>query len=82
MGRARRCSRLCLHQGVLEGDGHDTELPGSGDTVAQEDVEETPMVADLGLDTQDPEDQSFQQSLPSSPNAGAGPPCLPLAPSF
>ncbi|XP_006095148.1 pre-B-cell leukemia transcription factor-interacting protein 1 isoform X1 [Myotis lucifugus] len=56
-------------QGVLEGDGHDTELPGSGDTVVREDVEEPPVVADLGPDTQDPEDQSFQQSLPSSPNA-------------
>lgn len=73
---------LCPHQGVLEGDGHDTELPGSGDTVIQEDVEEPPVAADLGPDTRDLEDQSFQQSLPSSPSAGAGPPCLPLALSF
>lgn len=56
-------------QGDLEGDGRDTELPGSGDTVAPGDVEETPVGADLGPDAQDPEDQSFPQSLPSPPSA-------------
>lgn len=56
-------------KGVPEGDGHGVEFPGSGDTVAQGDLEETPMVADLGPDTQDLEDQRPQQSLPSFPNA-------------
>ncbi|KAM8812184.1 pre-B-cell leukemia transcription factor-interacting protein 1 isoform 1-T1 [Rhynchonycteris naso] len=56
-------------KGIVEGDGHGMESPGSGDTMDQEDLEETPMVTDLGPDTQDPTDQSSQQSLPSSPKA-------------
>ncbi|XP_024429363.2 pre-B-cell leukemia transcription factor-interacting protein 1 [Desmodus rotundus] len=56
-------------KGTLEGDGHGVECPGSGDTVAQGDLEETPVVAELGPETQDLEDQSSEQSLPSSPKA-------------
>ncbi|XP_036129087.1 pre-B-cell leukemia transcription factor-interacting protein 1 [Molossus molossus] len=56
-------------KGVLEGDGPGLELPDSGDIVAQGDLEEAPVVADLGPDTQDLEDQSPQQSLPSSTKA-------------
>ncbi|KAF6075390.1 PBX homeobox interacting protein 1 [Phyllostomus discolor] len=56
-------------KGALEGDGHGVECPGSGDTVAQGDLEETPVVAELGRETQDLEDQSSEQSLPSSPKA-------------
>lgn len=59
-------------QGALEGDGHGTELPGAGDTVALGDVEEVPLVADLGPGTQDLGDQSLQQSLPS-PSSPAWP---------
>lgn len=70
-GQGREMLMLCLHQGDLEGDDHDTELPGSGDTVVPGDMEETPVGADLGPDAQDPEDQSFPQSLPSPPSAGA-----------
>ncbi|KAF5924244.1 hypothetical protein HPG69_007464, partial [Diceros bicornis minor] len=69
VGRARSYSRLCLHQGVLEDDGCGVEPPGPGDTAAQGDLEETPVVADLGPDTQELEDQSPPQSLPSSPKA-------------
>lgn len=46
------------------------EAPGPGDTVVQGDLEEIPVVTDLGWDTQDLEDQSPQQSLPSHPKAG------------
>ncbi|XP_054418912.1 pre-B-cell leukemia transcription factor-interacting protein 1 [Pteronotus mesoamericanus] len=56
-------------KGVLEGDGHGVESPGSGDTVILGDLEETPVVADQGLDTQDLEDQSLEQILPASPKA-------------
>lgn len=56
-------------KGALEGDGHGVECPGSGDTAAQEDLEETPAVAELGRETQDLEDQSSEQSLPTSPKA-------------
>lgn len=56
-------------KGVLEGDGHGVECPGSGDTVAQGDLEEAPAVAELGRETPDLEDQSSEQSLPSSPKA-------------
>lgn len=64
------CSRPCLHQGIPEGDGHGVESPGPGDTVVQGDLEEIPVVTDLGWDTQGLEDQSPQQSLPSHPKAG------------
>ena len=50
--------------------------------MAQGDLEETPVVAELGPETQDLEDQSSEQSLPSSPKAGESPPCLALALSF
>ncbi|XP_004436175.1 PREDICTED: pre-B-cell leukemia transcription factor-interacting protein 1 [Ceratotherium simum simum] len=56
-------------KGVLEDDGCGVEPPGPGDTAAQGDLEETPVVADLGPDTQELEDQSPPQSLPSSPKA-------------
>lgn len=78
-GEVGSCSQRCLNQGVLEGDGHGVECPGSGDTVAQEDLEETPAVAELGRETQDLEDQSSEQSLPTSPKAGESPPRPPLA---
>lgn len=59
-------------QGVLEGDGCATKPPGPGDTVAQRDLEEAPVVAgpEDTRDTQDLEGHSPPQSLPSSPNAG------------
>ncbi|KAM6219260.1 LOW QUALITY PROTEIN: pre-B-cell leukemia transcription factor-interacting protein 1 [Rhynchocyon petersi] len=53
----------------LEGDGCDVESPGPPDTVDQGDLKETPVVADLGLDTEGQEDQSLPQNLPSSPKA-------------
>lgn len=56
-------------KGVLEGDGLGMESPDPRDTVAQGDLEETLVVADLGPDTQDLKDQSPPQSLPSSPKA-------------
>nr|XP_019567425.1 PREDICTED: pre-B-cell leukemia transcription factor-interacting protein 1 isoform X1 [Rhinolophus sinicus]XP_019567426.1 PREDICTED: pre-B-cell leukemia transcription factor-interacting protein 1 isoform X1 [Rhinolophus sinicus] len=56
-------------KGVLESDGLGTESPGPRDTVAQGDLEETLVVADLGPDTQDLKDQSPPQSLPLSPKA-------------
>ncbi|XP_007458045.1 PREDICTED: pre-B-cell leukemia transcription factor-interacting protein 1 [Lipotes vexillifer] len=60
-------AKLCLHQGVLEGDDRGMESPGSGDTEVQGDLEETPEAVGLGLDTQDLEDQSPPNSLLSSP---------------
>ncbi|XP_036906514.1 pre-B-cell leukemia transcription factor-interacting protein 1 isoform X1 [Sturnira hondurensis] len=56
-------------KGALEGDSHGVECPGSGDTVAQGDLEETPVAAELGQETQDLEDQSSERSLPSSRKA-------------
>jgi hypothetical protein len=55
------------------------EPPDSGNTVVQEDLQETPVVTSLGPDTQDLEDQNPPQSLPSSPKAGESPlpPSLP-----
>lgn len=53
-------------KGSLEGDACGMEPPGPGDTEAQGDLEETPMVGGLGPDTQDLEDQSPPNSLPSS----------------
>lgn len=72
----------CLYQGVLESDGLGMESPGPRDTVAQGDLEETLVVADLGPDTPDLKDQSPPQSLPLSPKAGEIPPRLPLTLSF
>ncbi|KAG8519911.1 Pre-B-cell leukemia transcription factor-interacting protein 1, partial [Galemys pyrenaicus] len=54
-------------KGILENDDCAKEPPRPGDTVAQGDLEETHVVADL--DTQDLEDQSRPQSRPSSPKA-------------
>lgn len=55
-------------KGALGGDdGHGTEPPG--DTVVQEDLQETPMVTSLGPDTQDLESDIHPQNLPSSPRA-------------
>lgn len=56
-------------KGVLESDGLGMESPGPRDTVAQGDLEETLVVADLGPDTCDLKDQSPPQSLPLSPKA-------------
>lgn len=80
VGRASSNSRLCLHQGIVEDDGRGVEPPGPGNTVSQGDLEET-VVAALGPDTQDLEDQSPPQSLPSSPKAGESP-CLCVSLSF
>nr|XP_044613651.1 pre-B-cell leukemia transcription factor-interacting protein 1 isoform X5 [Equus asinus] len=55
-------------KGIVEDDGRGVEPPGPGNTVSQGDLEET-VVAALGPDTQDLEDQSPPQSLPSSPKA-------------
>ncbi|KAF6293407.1 PBX homeobox interacting protein 1 [Rhinolophus ferrumequinum] len=68
-GEGQELLTLCLHQGILEDDGLGMESPGPRDTVAQGDLEETLVVADLGPDTQDLNDQSPPQSLPSSPKA-------------
>lgn len=55
-------------KGALGGDdGHGTKPPG--DTVVQEDLQETPMVTSLGPDTQDLESDIHPQNLPSSPRA-------------
>lgn len=67
------------HQGTLGADGHGTEAPG--DTVVQEDSQETPVATSLGPDTQDLESEIHPQNLPSSPRAGQGLSCLPL-PTF
>uniref|UniRef100_A0A2K6GJK8 PBX homeobox interacting protein 1 n=1 Tax=Propithecus coquereli TaxID=379532 RepID=A0A2K6GJK8_PROCO len=56
-------------KGTLEGDGCAMESPGPGDTAVQGDLQETPAVTGLGPDTQDLEDQSPPQSLPSTPKA-------------
>lgn len=82
VGRARSCSRLCLQQDVPDEDGRGVASPGLGDTAAQGDLEETPVLADLAPDTQDLEGQSLQQSLPSSASAGESPPRPPLSLSF
>ena len=79
MGRARgsgKCSRLCLQQGVLEGEDPGVEPRGPGDIEAQRDLEETPEVVGLEPDSQDLEDQSTSCSLPSSPKTGESPPCF------
>ena len=79
VGRARgsgKCSRLCLQQGVLEGEDPGVEPPGPGDIEAQRDLEETPEVVGLEPDSQDLEDQSTPRSLPSSPKTGESPPCF------
>lgn len=55
-------------KGALDGDdGHGTKPPG--DTVVQEDLQETPMMTSLGPDTQDLESDIHPQNLPSSPRA-------------
>lgn len=55
-------------KGALGGDdSHGTKPPG--DTVVQEDLQETPMVTSLGPDTQDLESDIHPQNLPSSPRA-------------
>uniref|UniRef100_A0A8C3VNR3 PBX homeobox interacting protein 1 n=1 Tax=Catagonus wagneri TaxID=51154 RepID=A0A8C3VNR3_9CETA len=54
-------------KGVLKGDECGMEPPGPGDTEAQGDLEETPVVVGLGPDAQDLEDLSTPHSLPSSP---------------
>ncbi|XP_054546931.1 pre-B-cell leukemia transcription factor-interacting protein 1 isoform X3 [Talpa occidentalis] len=54
-------------KGILESDGCAMEPPHPGDTVAQGDLEETHVAADL--DTQDLEDHSHPRSRPSSPKA-------------
>lgn len=56
-------------KGTLGGDGCDVEPPGPGDTVVQEDAQESPMATSLGPDTQDLEDQSPLQSLSATPKA-------------
>ncbi|XP_023598334.1 pre-B-cell leukemia transcription factor-interacting protein 1 isoform X1 [Trichechus manatus latirostris] len=56
-------------EGALEGDGCDVVPPDPGDAVAQSDLQETPLVESLGLDTQGLEDQSPPQSSPSAPKA-------------
>ncbi|XP_073904062.1 pre-B-cell leukemia transcription factor-interacting protein 1 isoform X5 [Castor canadensis] len=56
-------------KGTLGNDGRAMEPPDSGNTVVQEDLQETPVVTSLGPDTQDLEDQNPPQSLPSSPKA-------------
>ncbi|XP_053462871.1 pre-B-cell leukemia transcription factor-interacting protein 1 [Nycticebus coucang] len=54
-------------KGAWEGDGCGLESTGPGDTVVQGDLQETPVVTGLGPDTQDLEDQSPLQDLPSAP---------------
>nr|XP_021504624.1 pre-B-cell leukemia transcription factor-interacting protein 1 isoform X1 [Meriones unguiculatus] len=54
-------------KGTLGGNGHGMDPPG--DTVVQEDLQETPMVTSLGPDTQDLENESQPQNLSSSPKA-------------
>ncbi|XP_007946808.1 pre-B-cell leukemia transcription factor-interacting protein 1 [Orycteropus afer afer] len=54
---------------TLEGDGVDVEPPGPGDRATQDDLQETPLVADLGQDTHGLEDQHPSENLPSSPKA-------------
>lgn len=54
-------------KGTLGADGHGTEAPG--DTVVQEDSQETPVATSLGPDTQDLESEIHPQNLPSSPRA-------------
>ncbi|XP_075418699.1 pre-B-cell leukemia transcription factor-interacting protein 1 isoform X2 [Tenrec ecaudatus] len=56
-------------KGALGGDGGDAEPPSPGDTVAQSDLQETSLLADLEMDTQGVDDQSPPQSLPSSPKS-------------
>lgn len=50
--------------------------------MAQGELEETLVVADLGPDTRDLKDQSPPQSLPLSSKAGESPPRFPLTLSF
>ncbi|XP_027249063.1 pre-B-cell leukemia transcription factor-interacting protein 1 isoform X5 [Cricetulus griseus] len=54
-------------KGTLGCDGHGMEPPG--DTFIQEDLQETPVATSLGPDTQDLENESPPQNLPSSPKA-------------
>lgn len=54
-------------KGTLGADGPGTEPPG--DTVVQEDLQETPVVTSLGPDTQDLESEIHPQNLPTSPRA-------------
>ncbi|KAM5200967.1 pre-B-cell leukemia transcription factor-interacting protein 1 isoform 2-T3 [Hipposideros larvatus] len=56
-------------KGVPEGDGLAMESPGPRDPEAQGELEETLVVADLGPEAQDLEDQGAHQSLPSSSKA-------------
>ncbi|KAL2771632.1 pre-B-cell leukemia transcription factor-interacting protein 1 isoform 2 [Daubentonia madagascariensis] len=56
-------------KGALEGEGCGMEPPGPGDTVVQGDLQETPVMTGLGPETQDLEEQSPPQSLPSTPKA-------------
>lgn len=55
-------------KGALGADDGQGTQP-SGDTVVQEDLQETPMVTSLGPDTQDLESEIHPQNLPSSPRA-------------
>uniref|UniRef100_A0A8C5KCK7 Pre B cell leukemia transcription factor interacting protein 1 n=1 Tax=Jaculus jaculus TaxID=51337 RepID=A0A8C5KCK7_JACJA len=52
----------------VSSNGCGTEPP-PGDTVVQEDLQETPVVTSLGPDTQDLEDETSPQNVPSSPKA-------------
>ncbi|XP_029413056.1 pre-B-cell leukemia transcription factor-interacting protein 1 isoform X1 [Nannospalax galili] len=61
-------AKVCPHQGTLGDDGPGVEPP-EGDTVVQEDLQKTTVVTSLGPDTQDLEDDSPPQNLPSSPKA-------------
>ncbi|XP_040608326.1 pre-B-cell leukemia transcription factor-interacting protein 1 isoform X3 [Mesocricetus auratus] len=54
-------------KGTLGQDGHGMEPPG--DTVIQQDLQETLVATSLGPDTQDLENESPPQNLPSSPKA-------------
>ncbi|XP_045154385.1 pre-B-cell leukemia transcription factor-interacting protein 1 [Echinops telfairi] len=56
-------------KGALGGDGGDVQPQSPGDTVAQSDLQETSLVADLEMDTQGVEDQSPPQTPPSSPKS-------------
>lgn len=63
-------------QDDLEGHGCAGGPLGLGDTLVQGDSDEALVAAGLGPDTEDPEDQSPQGSLPSSPSAGEMRPSL------
>ncbi|KAM5256459.1 pre-B-cell leukemia transcription factor-interacting protein 1 [Ctenodactylus gundi] len=53
-------------KGTLEADDHSVEPSGPGEKVLQGEVQDGPVVTSLGRDTQDLEDQTPPQSLPST----------------